>query len=242
MARRSPTIRQVTLAHRSTALAAVFAAVVLLSSCDTGDGRQLQPFDPADYPQPIPATTIDPAFDTAIDADAGFGAGTALDGGGGASLPGSEAVEAFSLIGPWEPGVTIDPRHTCDGENVAPAISWGAVPDGTVEVAIAMFDDSAVSNGQPFVHWVIGGLDPGEIALAEGDVPDGAVQALNFFGDVGYGGPCPPPGAAPHVYRLTAYALNTRLERADGTLATEFLDAIATATLRSADLSGTYQR
>ena len=59
------------------------------------------------------------------------------------------------------------------------------MPDGTVEIAITMVDDAAVSDGQPFVHWVIAGLDPNEIALAEGDVPDGAAQALNFFGDVG---------------------------------------------------------
>ena len=121
-------------------------------------------------------------------------------------------------------------------------VSWGGVPDGTVEIAISMVDDSAVSDGQPFVHWVIAGLDPNEIALVEGDLPEGAVQALNFFGDVDYGGPCPPPGDEAHLYRFTAYALNTPLQLADGTLATEFLDAIAQATIRSTDLNGTYQR
>jgi hypothetical protein len=85
---------------------------------------------------------------------------------------------------------------------------------------------------------VIGGLDPADIALVEGDVPPGAVQALNFFGDVGYGGPCPPPGDDAHLYRLTAYALNKPLQLADGTLAIEFLDAIATATIGSTDLTG----
>ena len=99
-----------------------------------------------------------------------------------------------------------------------------------------------MSNGEPFVHWVIAGLDPAAIALVEGDVPEGAVQALNYLGDVGYGGPCPPVGDDAHAYRLTAYALSKPLELADGALANEFLDAIALATLVSADLSGTYQR
>jgi Raf kinase inhibitor-like YbhB/YbcL family protein len=125
---------------------------------------------------------------------------------------------------------------------VAPAISWGAVPAGTAEIAVALVDDSAVSDGRPFVHWVIGGLDPGEIAVVEGDVPPGALQALNFFGDVGYGGPCPPPGDDPHLYRLTAYALNQQLELADGDPATEFLDIIATLTIASTDVTGFYQR
>ena len=205
-------------------------ALTLLTACDTGDGKQLQPYDPADYPLPTPTTVAgsEPIFDPDEAAAAT-----------GDPLPGAEE---FSLTGPWLAGTAIDPRYTCDGDDVAPALSWGGVPEGTVEVAIVMVDDSAVSNGQPFVHWVIAGLDPAEIALAEGDVPPGAVQALNFFGDVGYGGPCPPPGDAAHLYRLTAYALNTSLQRADGTLATEFLEAIATATIGSVDLNGTYQR
>ena len=78
--------------------------------------------------------------------------------------------------------------------------------------------------------------------MVEGDVPPGAVQALNFFGDVGYGGPCPPPGDEPHLYRLTAYALNQQIELADGDGATEFLDIIATVAVASMDVTGFYQR
>jgi Raf kinase inhibitor-like YbhB/YbcL family protein len=210
------------------------AGLVVLASCDTDDGKTLRDFDPADYPAPTPTTEV---------------AGTEVVGNGaegGVTLPpGPEveaAIELFTLTAPWAQGGPIDPDQTCDGLDVAPALSWGGVPDGTVEIVIALVDDSAVSEGEPFVHWVIGGLDPDEIALAEGDVPDGAVQALNFFGDVGYGGPCPPPGDEAHVYRLTAYALNSSSQVADGTRATEFLTAIAPLTLRSTDLSGTYQR
>ncbi|MGB0113824.1 MAG: YbhB/YbcL family Raf kinase inhibitor-like protein [Ilumatobacteraceae bacterium] len=218
----------------SIALAASFA----LAACDTGDGKQLKSFDPADYPsQTSPPTTVEgsegfDAFDPVDDA----GVVPTVD----EPTPGEAAQ--FQVFAPWANGGEIDPRNTCDGDDLAPALSWGAVPEGTVEIAISLVDESAVSNGQPFVHWVITGLDPNEIALVEGDVPEGARQALNYFGDVGYGGPCPPPGGDSHLYRLTAYALNKSLEVADGSLANEFLDAIAPATLRSADLSGTYQR
>jgi Raf kinase inhibitor-like YbhB/YbcL family protein len=208
----------------------ICALGVIAAGCDTGDGKQLAPYDPADYPAPVVETTIaedlasatvvDPTVDTDVE------------------VP----VEPFSLAAPWLDGGDIDPRHTCDGVNVSPALSWGAVPEGTVEIAISLVDDSAVSNGAPFVHWVIGGLDPAEIALVEGDVPATAVQALNFFGDVGYGGPCPPVGDEPHLYRLTAYALNQRLELADGVPAAEFLDAIATVMVASVDVTGFYQR
>jgi len=89
---------------------------------------------------------------------------------------------------------------------------------------------------------LIAGLDPAEIALAAGDVPDGSIQALNFFGDIGYGGPCSTPGDDAHSYRFTVFALNQRLELADGTPASEFLDAIATIAVASTDAIGIYQR
>ena len=196
------------------------------AGCDTGDGKQLQPYDPTDYPTQTVATTLAPNVSNEFDLD-----------------PGPELdVEAFALAAPWLDGGDIDPRHTCDGLDVAPALSWGAAPAGTVEIALALVDVSAVSEDQPFVHWVIGGLDPAEIALVEGDVPPGAIQALNFFGDVGYRGPCPPPVDEAHLYRLTAYALNQQLELADEGLANEFLNTIAMLTVASTDVTGFYQR
>jgi Raf kinase inhibitor-like YbhB/YbcL family protein len=214
-------------------------AAMLLAACDTGDGKQLQPYDPADFPSQTVAPTVEEEFD--IDPTGDFVVGTGPELGGDATSP-DGTVEPFDLAAPWAAGGDIDPRYTCDGLDVAPAVSWGAVPAGTVEIAVALVDDSAVSDGRPFVHWVIGGLDPAEIAVAEGDVPAGALQALNFFGDVGYRGPCPPPGDDPHLYRLTVYALNQELELADGDAATEFLDIIATLTIASTDVVGFYQR
>lgn len=230
----TPTLRRV-----KPAFALLTAGVVMLgAACDTGDGKQLQPYDPADYPAPVAASSV-PASD-----------GVQFDENGEAppraSLipadPDNTAIDGFTLTAPWVNGATIDVRHSCEGDDVAPALSWAGVPAGTVEIAIAMVDDSAVSEGQPFVHWVIAGLDPAEIALVEGDVPPGAAQALNFFGDVGYGGPCPPPGDDAHLYRLTAYALNKPLGVADGTVAIEFLDAIATSSIGSTDLTGYFSR
>ena len=204
--------------------------VVVSAGCDTGDGKQLQPYDPADYPSPVVDTTIAEEFTSEFVVDPSLNGDLDV------------AVEPFSLAAPWLDGADIDPRYTCDGLNVSPAVSWGGVPEGTVEIAVSLVDDSSVSNGEPFVHWVIGGLDPAEIAVVEGDAPPAAVQALNFFGDVGYGGPCPPIGDEPHLYRLTTYALNQRLGLADGVPAAEFLDIIATLTIASADVTGFYQR
>jgi hypothetical protein len=223
-----------------TATLGVAAALIALGAagCDTGDGKQLQPYDPADYPAPVDTSDVS----TSLEIDGGQFSAPAPGPELAVSLPPIDAVEPFTITASWDDGQPIDSRHTCDGLDVAPAVSWGGVPAGTAEIALALVDDSAVSEGRPFVHWVIAGLDPAEIALVEGDVPPDAIQALNYFGNVGYDGPCPPPGDEAHLYRLTAYALNTQLEAADGTLANELLDTIATVTIGSADLITTYQR
>ena len=223
-----------------TATLGVAAALIALGAagCDTGDGKQLQPYDPADYPAPVDTSDVS----TSLEINGGQFSAPAPGPELAVSLPPIDAVEPFTITASWDDGQPIDSRHTCDGLDVAPAVSWGGVPAGTAEIALALVDDSAVSEGRPFVHWVIAGLDPAEIALVEGDVPPDAIQALNYFGNVGYDGPCPPPGDEAHLYRLTAYALNTQLEAADGTLANELLDTIATVTIGSADLITTYQR
>ena len=223
-----------------TATLGVATALIALggAGCDTGDGKQLQPYDPADYPAPVDTSDVS----TSLEINGGQFSAPAPGPELAVSLPPIDAVEPFTITASWDDGQPIDSRHTCDGLDVAPAVSWGGVPAGTAEIALALVDDSAVSEGRPFVHWVIAGLDPAEIALVEGDVPPDAIQALNYFGNVGYDGPCPPPGDEAHLYRLTAYALNTQLEAADGTLANELLDTIATVTIGSADLITTYQR
>ena len=80
-----------------------------------------------------------------------------------------------------------------------------------------MVDESASSDGEPFVHWVLAGVDPSEVSLLEGAVPAGAVQADELVRhDIGWSGPCPPEGDPAHLYRVTMYALNQQVELADG--------------------------
>ena len=222
--------RWTTISLTSLALGALsFAA------CDTGDGKQLQPIDPAD-------TTS-----STVPLDSIPGSGAAVE-----TLPAASDDVAppptvadfgpFTLSAPWIDKTPIDTRYTCDGLDLSPALSWSGLPAGTEELAIAMVDESAVSDGQPFIHWVIAGIQPDEITLVEGETPSGATQAINFFGDVGYGGPCPPLGDDAHNYIFTIYALNMPLELADRTPATEFLDVIENAAIGSTDLTGSFQR
>ena len=217
------------------------AAITGLAACDTGDGKQLSPVDPDSTTTSSVASIGSGAPGDSIETgplpSVPLGDGT-TDAIGGAVT----ADDGLELYAPWIAGAPLDVRYTCDGENVSPPLSWAVPPDGAVELAFSMVDESASSDGEPFVHWVLAGVDPAEISLLEGDVPAGAIQAENSFGTTGWSGPCPPEGEPEHVYRFTMYALNQQVELADGTPANEFLDYIQMVSTTSTDVTATYGR
>jgi len=101
---------------------------------------------------------------------------------------------------------------TCTGGNRSPALTWSGAPAATRSFAVILFDPDA-RNGAGWWHWVVFDLPAGTTGLSPGagsggGLPAGAMQAVNGFGIAGYGGPCPPPGTAPHHYQLTVWALD----------------------------------
>ncbi|MDP8904975.1 MAG: YbhB/YbcL family Raf kinase inhibitor-like protein, partial [Chloroflexota bacterium] len=112
----------------------------------------------------------------------------------------------FELTSPdFEPGGEIPRRHTCDGEDVAVALSWAGAPAGTAEFALVMDDPDA----RGFVHWLVVGIPASATELAGDPLPPGAREGRNDFRRQGYGGPCPPSGS--HRYVFTLYALREPL-------------------------------
>ena len=232
---------------RSSRLVAVLTAAVIFAACDVGDGTTLRdPVAPTTLhpPDTTPLETVpleDPALvDPALD---GVPAIDSLPLPTLAPIPPTGGAEAtgFRAFTPWADGAPIDLLYTCDGANTSPALSWTDVPDGTQELAISLVDQSNLSNGRPFIHWVLAGIDPGVGRIGENQVPSGAVRGLNFFGDIGYTGPCPAPGST-GTFTLTVFALNQQLELADGTPAAELLDVIGTVSIGSASSVGTVTR
>ena len=220
---------------------------MILAACDVGDGTTLRdPVAPTTLPPPdtTPLETV-PLEDPALDDPALDGA-PAIDSLPVQTLPsapanGAEAATGFRVFTPWADGGAINLLYTCDGANSSPALSWTEVPDGTQELAISLVDQSNLSNGRPFIHWVLTGIDPLVDRIREDEVPAGAARGLNFFGDVGYTGPCPDPGST-GTFTLTVFALNQQLELADGTPAAELLDVVATVSIDSTSSTGTVTR
>ena len=136
-------------------------------------------------------------------------------------------------------GEAIPREFTCDGANLSPPLTWSGVPAGT-EALLLLVDDP---DARDFVHWIVFDLPVGDGNLPKAISPASASprQGRNDFGDIGWGGPCPPRGT--HRYRFTLTALGARLELGDQPTGATVRDALAGATLLgAAALTVTYQR
>lgn len=228
--------------RRLVVAALVAAATLGLAAACSEDGREMRPPQP-DQSLSIITTTIDPV-DSAEDIASVDTAAPASS----APAPSEPDATAFQVRAPWVDGGEIDPRHTCDGDDVAPALSWSGAPADAVELAIVMLDDDAIATGDGgFIHWVVAGIDPAVSEVAEGEIPSGAYEGTNGFStadapQVGYGGPCPPPGEPPHTYRLEIHALDQQIELGDGANGADLLAAIDFASIERAVILGTYGR
>jgi Raf kinase inhibitor-like YbhB/YbcL family protein len=140
---------------------------------------------------------------------------------------------AFSDEGP------IPTKHTCDGEDAPPPLEWTSVP-GAEAYAISLTDPDA----DEFVHWVLYDIPPAESGPVELPVLNSGGEGENGFGEVGYGGPCPPENDEPHRYVFTVYALGQEWEPTldRGASLEEMLDAIECCVIAKGSLSATYDR
>ncbi|MEP7115224.1 MAG: YbhB/YbcL family Raf kinase inhibitor-like protein [Ilumatobacteraceae bacterium] len=229
--------------RRLVALPICLAALSLLAAGCRRDGREMRPALPSQNgsvsttaASTIPSTE-DAFFDTAASEPALPGGAvdisSTVDAGTG-STSSTPLASAFTVTAPWRYGAPIDPRYTCKGDNVAPALSWTAAPAGTQEIAITLIDHDFA-----FDHWTMAGMAPDLTSLAENTPPEGAVAALNGSGAAGYTGPCPPAGVT-HTYRITIHYLNRELLLSSGGPAADMRTAIDGATIATAQVTGTF--
>ena len=165
-----------------------------------------------------------------------------------APLPGCRASTAkggmMNLPSTGLQGNQIPAKFTCDGAGGSLQLAWSAPPVGTASFALIVTDPDAP--GQTFVHWVLYDLPAGARELPEalppqGQLADGSRQGSNDFGNIGYGGPCP-PGHSPHHYVFTLYALDTKLNLPPGATRAQVEAAMKGHILAHGELVGLYQR
>ncbi len=133
---------------------------------------------------------------------------------------------------------------TGDGQNMSPPLAWSGIPANTRSIAV-IADDPDAPRGT-WVHWVIYNIPPEATSITlnvptSETLPNGAQQGINDFRQVGYGGPCPPPGK-PHRYLFRIYALDTVLQLKGKATKQALVDAMRGHILDEGQLMGMYAR
>jgi Raf kinase inhibitor-like YbhB/YbcL family protein len=139
----------------------------------------------------------------------------------------------------------INPRYTCEGEDISPALQWRNTPQGTKSLALIAEDPDAPNPKAPktiWVHWVLYNISPAITSLPEGlkALSTGVKVGINGWKRAQYNGPCPPVGR--HRYFFNLYALDRLLPDLHQPTKQQLEKAMEGHILAQATLMGTYQK
>jgi Raf kinase inhibitor-like YbhB/YbcL family protein len=144
----------------------------------------------------------------------------------------------------FEQGCAIPSKHTGEGDDVSPDLSWTNVPDGTKALAVICHDPDAPlvspKGTYGFVHWVLYNIPGSANSLAEATAE--CTSGNSDFGKAGYGGPMPPEGHGTHQYYFWVLALNDDTTLEEGLNLWRLLEKIEPNLIGMNRLVGTYQR
>jgi Raf kinase inhibitor-like YbhB/YbcL family protein len=141
-------------------------------------------------------------------------------------------------------GGAIPDRHTGEGEDVSPQLSWSDAPEGSRSFAVICHDPDAplisAQGNYGFVHWVLYNIPASVTSLAEGVIEYS--RGSNNFGTQGYGGPMPPNGHGRHHYYFWVLALDREQALDAGLSMAQLLQRIEPNVIGMNRLVGSYQR
>jgi len=99
--------------------------------------------------------------------------------------------------------------YSCGGDNISPMFQWDKLPKKVKFVSVVVWDPDAPKPGG-WYHWLLLNIPAKRkgIPLGAGNPTNPffniGKELKNDFGELGYGGPCPPPGK-PHRYLFKLY-------------------------------------
>ena len=122
--------------------------------------------------------------------------------------------------------------------NTSPPLTISGIPAEAKSLTLIMDDPDAMGAvGKVWVHWVVWNIDSTTTEIAESTVPNGAIEGMTDFGEVGYGGPAPPDKRHTYVFKL--YALDCYID-ADNERKAEVVDDMEGHIIEQTQLTGTY--
>ena len=129
----------------------------------------------------------------------------------------------------------IPQKFTCEGEDINPPLVMESIPAEAKRLALIIDDPDAPVG--TFIHWVVYDI-PVISRIEENSIP--GKQGTNDFRRRNYGGPCPPSGT--HRYFFKVYALDERLELAEGINKAGLEKAMEGHLLAKTELIGLYRK
>jgi phosphatidylethanolamine-binding protein (PEBP) family uncharacterized protein len=138
-------------------------------------------------------------------------------------------------------GSKIPVRYTCDGAGTSPPLQWKAIPRGTTELALFVFNPNSASAEKPLIYWAVTGLHPALEGISAGKLPPGAIVGRNSLGQSSYT-ICPPKSDGLQHYAVALLAMPHSVSATPGFNA----NALYKTVLHTAEYAGlagfTYQR
>ncbi len=208
----------------------LLAGIVVLAACSGED-------------EPTTASSSSVASSSSSGSGGSGTGGATTSSSSTSSTGGSGGMAAFTVTSSsFAEGMEIPVRHTCDGTNVSPPLSWTGVPAGTMSFAVIHHDLTIT-----FLHSAIWDIPSARSSLPENvanvaEPPEvaGAKQCPSWQANtIGYNGPCPPNQ---HDYAFDVYALD--VATLPNVTTTSSLSEVETEVLAHslgmARLSGTY--
>lgn len=135
--------------------------------------------------------------------------------------------------------------NTCDGPDLSPELRIRGLTDEMRSMAV--FALNPFEPGCSFTTWIAWNLSPSPL-IPEGILPQGvvtapvnAVQGTNDYGNIGWRGPCPPPGET-HRCLFKVYGLDAMLDLAPGAGKHDVIDAMRGHVLGFGETAAMYSR
>jgi Raf kinase inhibitor-like YbhB/YbcL family protein len=150
---------------------------------------------------------------------------------------------ALQLTSPeFGDGGGIPIAFTCDGNGHSPELSITGQPGPTQSFVLVTHDPDAPKGD--FTHWLLWDIPAETRTLTKGvTLHSVGVSGPNSAGQLGYRGPCPPPGTGPHHYHFDLYALDVgSLEMPEGSTLDQIEAAMRGHILGRARLTGIFER
>ncbi len=135
----------------------------------------------------------------------------------------------------------IPAKYTCEGEGIAPELSWANAPKDTKSFVLIMDDPDAV--GGVWDHWVVYNISLNTNSTKDDEfTQEGTKIGKSTNGKNSYVGPCPPVGSGSHNYTFKLYALDIEQIIPEGESKLDIENVMQNHILEETQLIGTYEK